>query len=361
MPVVGAHFYVGDGSAEQLKTIPSDWYYTRFDAVDILYVGPVVCRHTDHIFSLQYVNDKNETVDYSNRFEWVVKRARYENPQIKIIASQWWGSSNVLADLKSNPNETIISPETADRIEKYTDSVRDFLISWQRKTFSHGGTDISLRVDGYDIDYEVGNIVDIVTKVYEKIRGKVDQFTGDNHIPAYLLSLTPATSKYVKDIAPFVNYINMQNYDGGIGVSAEDYINTIKPSPPSKLIWGLEAEETFKSYPKVWNENTNTSRAKATDFYSIDEQLGEFSRLHLGGLFVWRLNSDNWVYENALQLYVYNKLHPEAPKVGPAGLDVNVPKGFERGGRDENGKPVTPFTPEEWKAAHQWLRLPPGV
>lgn len=26
--------------------------------------------------------------------------------------------------------------------------------------------------------------------------------------------------------------------------------------------------------------------AKVTDFYSIDEQLGEVSRLHLGGLFV---------------------------------------------------------------------------
>lgn len=60
-------------------------------------------------------------------------------------------------------------------------------------------------------------------------------------------------------------------------------------------------------------------------------------------------------------MYVYNKLHPEAPKVGPAGLDVNVPKGFERGGRDKDGKLATPFTPEEWKAAHQWLRLPPGV
>ena len=145
MPVVGAHFYVGDASAEQLKTIPSEWYYTRFDAVDILYIGPLVCRKTDHLFSLQYVNEKNESIDYSTRFEWVIKRARSENPQIKIIASQWWGKDNVLADLKSSRDEVAISPETTGRIEKYTDSVRDFLASWQQKTYVHSPSSGRLR------------------------------------------------------------------------------------------------------------------------------------------------------------------------------------------------------------------------
>ncbi|KAL9040711.1 MAG: hypothetical protein Q9214_004375, partial [Letrouitia sp. 1 TL-2023] len=278
MPVVGAHFYIGDVSPDHsIDTIPTDWYYARFDDVDILYVGPVWCRQTNHIFSLQYVDNKNPPVDYSVRFEWVIKHA-----------------------------------------------LRDFLASWQRKKYVHAGKPVSLRVDGYDVEYKDGNTVDIVTKVYEKIRGKVDKFTVDNNILSYLLSLTPATSKYVKDIAPFVDYIKMQNYDRGIGVSAEQYRTIINPLPPSKLIWGLHAEATFKNYPKVWNENTNSPMAKVTDFYSIDEQLGEVSRLQLGGSWVWRLTSDNWVYENAVQLYVYNKLHPEAPKVGPAGLDVNV-------------------------------------
>ena len=347
MPVVGAHFYIGDTeSADLLKQIPPDWHYTRFDAVDILYVGPVVCHATNHTFSLQYFkkdHGHHVSVDYSARFEWVIKQARYQNPQIKIIASQWYGDDNVLNDLKDT-DPTI----TTDRIEKYTDSVRDFHASWQRKTYSHDGRDISLRVDGYDVDYEPNNNVAIAPKVYEKIRGKVEKFTGDNRIPPYLLSLTPATSEYVKEIAPFVDYINMQNYDGGIWVSPEEYISIIKPSPPSKLIWGLNAEVTEKNYPKHSNENTN--------FLSIDEQLSVVSRLHLGGMWVWRLSSDNWVYENAVQLYVYNKLHPEAPKIGPAGLDENVRKSFQTGGRGSDGKLATPFTREEWHAANPNLR-----
>lgn len=352
MPVVGAHFYIGDGSAEQLKTIPSDWYYTRFDCVDILYVGPLVCRKTDHLFSLQYVSNENVSIDYSVRFEWVIKRARYENPQIKIIASQWWGSDNVLADLKSSRDEAAISPETAGRIERYTDSVRDFLASWQQKTYFHGGKTISLRVDGYDVDYETGNTVDIVTNVYEKIRTKVDKFTTDHQIPTYLLTLTPAESIHVKEIAPFVNLINMQTYDGGRAVSADDYVTIIQPSPPSKLTWGLEAEVTSLNYPKAQDGSPAV--------LSIDEQLGEVSRLHLGGLYVWRLTSDNWVYENAVQVYVYNKLHPEAKRFAPPGLDVSVHKGWERGGRGADGKLVSPFTPEEWKALHPGLRPPPS-
>lgn len=350
MPVVGAHFYVGDASAEELKTIPSEWYFTRFDAVDILYVGPLVCRKTDHLFSLQYVNKDNEFIDYTPRFEWVIKRARSANPQIKIIASQWWGKDNVLADLKSSRDEVAISPETTARIEKYTDSVRDFLASWQQKTYVHDGKTISLRVDGYDVDYEIGNRVDIITNVFEKIRAKVDQFTGAHQIPPYLLTLTPDRSIHVKEVDPFVNYINMQNYDGGRVLSASDYINIIQPSsPPSKLIWGLTAENTSLNYP-----NSNTGGV-----LSLDEQLGEVSRLNLGGLFVWRLTSDNWVYENAVQVYIWNKLHPEATKLfAPPGLDANVHQGWERGGRDENGKLASPFTAEEWKAAHPGLKPP---
>lgn len=48
MPVVGARFYIGDGSVEQLKTIPSDWYYTRFDAVDILCWSSGVSAYGSH-------------------------------------------------------------------------------------------------------------------------------------------------------------------------------------------------------------------------------------------------------------------------------------------------------------------------
>ena len=118
MPVVAAHFYIGDANGEQLKTIPPDWYYTRFDAVDILYVGPAWCRNTDHTFSLQ-VNDKGVTNDFSFRIKRVVTRARWLNPQIKIIVSQWWGAPNVLAILNASPDEeTTLSAQTIARIDK---------------------------------------------------------------------------------------------------------------------------------------------------------------------------------------------------------------------------------------------------
>lgn len=351
MSVVGAHFYVGDASAEELKTIPSNWYYTRFDAVDILYIGPLVSRRTDHLFSLQYINDHNESIDYSTRFERVIKRARSQNPQIKIIASQWWGDKNVLADLKSSREETTISPETTSRIEKYTDSVRDFLAAWQPKTSVHKGKTISLRVDGCDVDYEVGNREDIVPSVYEKLRAKVDKYAGDHRIAPFLLTLTPDRTFLVKEIAPFVNYINMQNYDGGRNDTADEYVARISSSSPStKLIWGTTAENTTLNMPNSSGDGV----------MSIDDQLAEVSRLHLGGLFIWRLSSDNWTFENAVQVYVWNKLHPQATKTALPNLDANVHKGWERGGRDANGKLTSPFTGEEWRAAHPGLKPPPS-
>lgn len=275
-----------------MVTPTQQWYYTRFDAVDILYVGPAVCRRTDHVFSLQYFNDENVLVDYSKRFEWVIKRARYINPQIKIIVSQWWGGSNVLVDLKSDFNEKVISTETASRIEKYIDWVRDFLSSWQRKTYSQNGKTVFFRMDGYDVDYEPENTVDIVSTVFEKIRRKVDKFSDDNHVPSYLLSLTPAEIDHVKDVNAVVDYINLQTYDEGRRVSAKQYVKLINPSPSTKLIWGLTAEATLKNWPKG---KINFINPTVADVLSIDEQLDKITHLQLGGIFVWRLNSNNWI------------------------------------------------------------------
>ena len=104
--------------------------------------------------------------------------------------------------------------------------MRDFLASWQLQTATYGGKNISLRVDGYDVDYEIGNTVNLAITVYAKLRAKIDKLAGDR-IPKYLLTVTSANIKGIHDIAPHVDFINMQNYDGGRKFSPDNYVDAI--------------------------------------------------------------------------------------------------------------------------------------
>ena len=71
------------------------------------------------------------------------------------------------------------------------------------------------------------------------------------------------------------------------------------------------------------------------------------------GIFVWRLNSDNWVFENMWQVALYNRIHS---KLSPDDLDDKVNNGFALGGRnqEENGHPIPPWVDNDWIQANEY-------
>ncbi|KAL9611888.1 MAG: hypothetical protein Q9167_003502 [Letrouitia subvulpina] len=156
--------------------------------------------------------------------------------------------------------------EAEEKIEKYTDSVKDFLVEWQDKTYQ-----------------------------------SISQ-----------------TSKKRPTLAGQLEYVNMQNYSGGQGPKATDYQNddVIPNLKPSQILHGIDVED-----PANRNEE---------DVQSLDSVLKKVQDNGLlGGVMVWRLNSDNWIFQNMLHVALHNNIHG---KESPHGLEDLVKKGWKTWG-----------------------------
>lgn len=68
-------------------------------------------------------------------------------------------------------------------------------------------------------------------------------------------------------------------------------------------------------------------------------------------IMVWRVNSDNWVYENMLLVALYNKIHSGK---SPNELDQKVKNGWDEGGRDTQGHKISPWTENDWIEAKEY-------
>jgi len=80
--------YLSDN--QQYDTIPPEWSDINFKDVDVLNIGPAGVQ-SDGTFGLY---NSPQTGDLANRFKWVMQTARSQNPNIKIIVSQWWGNGD---------------------------------------------------------------------------------------------------------------------------------------------------------------------------------------------------------------------------------------------------------------------------
>ena len=138
LPISTAWMYMSDD--QFYKTIPPLWSNINFKQVDVLNVGPGGIQ-PDGTFGLY---NTALTGDLANRFKWIINTARSQNPNIKIIISQWWGSGLYIW------GRALDSLQSDAAVSKYTDSVAAFLGGYLN--FSGG-------VDGYDIDYESNNVV----------------------------------------------------------------------------------------------------------------------------------------------------------------------------------------------------------
>ena len=325
--IVGGHLLLGEPGQinGSWDPIPPTWSLIRFDVVDILYISPFSILKPDYIFGLEGGNKTNPTGVFASRFRWVVSQARYQNPKIKIIAMQFVGGNDY----------SILTSD--DLIEKYTDSVRDFLAEWQDLKDPVTGT--PLHLDGYDVDYEWtsdgdGNMQYWAPTVLSQIRSKLDALSQKTKSPRYQVSITPAGTKNLNgSLSTVLDYINMQNYDGGFSTGPDDYLSAIPGLKPIQLVWGVTSELPDKN--------------KATSMTDAITQSKP-----LAGIWAWRLNSNVWPFENMAQVAIYNKVNGV---ISVLDLDDKVNDGWTKdAGRGPNGTLISPWTEQDWINAKEY-------
>lgn len=267
LPIAAAWMYMSDD--QQYNTLPPTWSNINFKNVDVLYVGPAGVQ-ADGTFGLY---DSKATGALANRFKWLIQTARGQNPNIKIIVSQWWGTGT---GIWGNPL-AVLTTDAA--ISKYTDSVAAFLQSY---------LGVSGGVDGYDIDYESNNVTSNISKITSQIRARLDALSKANGGRPFYVTVSPATTSNLSSAVASLSFVNMQTYAGGSSLTPQDF--TQLGLKPQQLLYGI-CPETKCQTPTV-------SQAES-----------QYAQNKLAGIHLWRLNSDNYVYENQVQSQLYGFLH----------------------------------------------------
>ncbi|HEX6040659.1 glycoside hydrolase family 18 protein [Longimicrobium sp.] len=239
-----------------------------FKDVDVLFVGPAGVQ-SDGTFGLY---DTPATGDLANRFTWIIQTARAQNPQIRIIVSQWWGDGSGIWGQALDALGTDVS--------RYTDSVAAFIASY---------LDVSGGVDGYDIDYESNNVVSSAPTILSQVRSRLDALGQANGGRQFYVTVSPASTAYLDQAVSSLDLVNMQTYAGGWGLTPQTFTGLGFQS--RQLLYGIcpETSCTTRSLPEVERQYTANN---------------------LAGIHLWRLNSDNYVEEGQVQAQVYRFLHP---------------------------------------------------
>ena len=270
LPISTAWIYMSDDQA--YNQIPAYWSTIDFRAVDVLTVGPAGVQ-ADGTFGLY---NSPKTGDLANRFKWIIQTARTQNPKIKIIVSQWWGNG---AGIWGSPLSTL---KSAADIQKYTSSVRDFLAAYLKTA---GG------VDGYDIDYEADNVTSSTGALTQQIRAQLSSLSKATGGRPFYLTLSPASTTYVKAAVGSVDFVNMQTYAGGSGLTPQSFLQL--GLKPTQLLYGICPESRCPSP-------------------SLPQVKQAFTVNKLAGIHLWRLNSDDHQHEGQVQKEVYAFLHGSA-------------------------------------------------
>lgn len=243
-----------------------------FDTVDLLLVGPAGVQ-ADGSFGLF---ESAETGSLSRRLDWLVARARAENPEIRIVLSQWWGDGAGIwgASLDALGDEVAF--------DAYATSAAEFV---ERSRTEQGGR---LAIDGIDIDYEGENVVPGIDPVSERLREALDGVATRTGSPA-LLTVSPAETEHLSsEVLERFDLVHMQSYAGGGWIPVSFYLDL--GIAPERILAGI-CPETDCPTP------------------SEAEVLGAVEKYGLGGVHVWRLNSDNSPVEVAVQRRIAESLH----------------------------------------------------
>lgn len=276
-PVAAAWLYMADDQA--YNTIPAFWSKIDFTKVDVLFVGPVGIQ-ADGTFGLY---KSAQTGDLATRFKWVIATARRQNPRIRIIASQWWSDSRNFQKNITIWGRPLSVLTTTQQVSAYTASVIAFVKSYLGTA---GG------IDGYDIDYESQNAVANASQILGEIRSGFDVMSkSPRSFRKFYVTVSPADTDYLNGTATSVDYVNIQTYAGGSGLSPDDF--TKLGYKPLQLLYG---------YCPEGNCGTPT----------LDYVEQQYKKYGLAGIHSWRLNSgeNSYQYEGQQQAKIYAFLHP---------------------------------------------------
>lgn len=258
-PIAAAWMYLSDDL--DYATIPQKWNRINFTTVDLLYIGPVGIQ-PNGLFGLY--NGAHGPL--AKRFHWTIQRARSQNPGVKIIASQFWGGT------PQSWGDDLSALKGPASIERYASSVAAFMMQWE-------------GLDGYDIDYEDRNIRPDIGYILEQVHRKLDAVPG---LRKYYVTISPSETTYLKPAVPALNYVNMQNYAGGISLTPKDFLDL--GLKPEQLLYGYDAE-------------------RPEDGHSILEVEKDYTDGGLAGIHVWRLDSSDMDAEGERQRQIYQFLH----------------------------------------------------
>lgn len=264
-PIAAAWLYMTD--SQDYNSVPDTWNTIDFSLVDVLYVAPFGLQ-ADGTFGLY---NSQKTGPLNHRFEWVLQKARSQNKNIKVLASQFYGgklgkSTTYGYDWSSLKDDAAI--------KKYTSSVADFVKKSQN---TNGG------IDGFDVDFESSNVIASAAKILSQIRSKLDALGGK-----YYITVSPSVTDYLKEAKDSIDFVNMQNYAGGYGLEVESF--TAIGFKSTQLLFGICPEAACQTRP-------------------IDYVKNQVKTKKLAGVHLWRLDSSNYKHELDWQKQIFNFLH----------------------------------------------------
>ena len=259
-PIAAAWMYLSDDL--NYTTIPPKWSKIDFATVDLLLIGPLGVQ-ADGTFGL-YSSPK--TGPLAHRFQWVLQKARTQNPGIKIFASQFWGAS------PHQWGSDLSALKDAQAVEKYASSVQTFMKTWK-------------QVDGYDVDYEDTNVREEIGDILRQVRTKLDLIRDGRHFD---VSVSPSETTFLKTAVPALSFVNMQTYSGGISLTPKDFLDLGLKS--EQLLYGYNAEIPSQGH-------------------SIPDCEKAYTDGNLAGIHVWRLDSSDEQAELERQKKIYEFLH----------------------------------------------------
>jgi len=246
--VAAAWMYIAETEADW-------WFSAPFSKVDVLYIGPA---------GIQQANGGTFGLlpSLESKFAKVASAAREANPAIKILVSQWWGEGQ-----EQKWGESLAK---LGGIDAYAHSVAAFVEQ-------HG-------LDGFDIDYEGMNAISSFPALASALRSALDSRRS-----GLLFTISPASTEgLTSDSLKHVDYINMQSYAGGIGLHADAFTRLGFPS--ASVVYGI-CPESLCSGP------------------SLESACSTVKREGLGGIHLWRLNSDNHDAECETQERAHQLIH----------------------------------------------------
>ena len=322
-PFVGTHIRLWDSAPTggvSWAVIPWEWHYIRFDAIDVLFIGPFYVNNVDHTFMMGVGNDQDKQHGtYFDRFIWLISQARSRNPNVKIIVVQDYQTTAGGASFAKNV------PDNSDSIDKYATSVAKFINSYYNYSIwsADGTRKVSARLDGYEVDVEDetnGTMVTHLPKILTKVREKLDGL----NLGLFTVSIDVAFLDGLDArIASSCNYVNMQRYDGGANRTREDYKAKISGLSNAQFVWGLSTEMPWL------NAGNDIGTNSIEGVQSLVEKVNNGQE---PGIWTWKVNSDNMFWANEMQVWLYNQVHKTANRSYVTSETV-IKQFYKEGGR----------------------------